>query len=165
MAVLSFCRGIFKLLVKFQLENKDNPSYTGTNTLKTSELILHLQCHRTALTFDCFLWLCAGLSFQDFYQRCREAFLVNSDLTLRTQLTEFRDHKLIRTRKVELCFILELSALIRCCNSLKTQVSLAYVYFYDSPGCRRSGVPDRCCGRKYVGGFPREWRGWLKRRL
>ncbi|XP_019720351.1 origin recognition complex subunit 2 [Hippocampus comes] len=61
-------RGIFKLLVKFQLENKDNPSY-------------------------------AGLSFQDFYQRCRESFLVNSDLTLRTQLTEFRDHKLIRTRK------------------------------------------------------------------
>ncbi|XP_034412280.1 origin recognition complex subunit 2 [Cyclopterus lumpus] len=61
-------RGIFKLLVNFQLENKDNPSYTG-------------------------------LSFQDFYQRCREAFLVNSDLTLRTQLTEFRDHKLIRTRK------------------------------------------------------------------
>uniref|UniRef100_A0A1A7XX55 Origin recognition complex subunit 2 n=2 Tax=Iconisemion striatum TaxID=60296 RepID=A0A1A7XX55_9TELE len=61
-------RGIFGLLVKFQLENKDNPSYTG-------------------------------LSFQDFYQRCREAFLVNSDLTLRTQLTEFRDHKLIRTRK------------------------------------------------------------------
>ncbi|XP_071757056.1 origin recognition complex subunit 2 [Centroberyx gerrardi] len=61
-------RGIFKLLVEFQLENKDNPSYIG-------------------------------LSFQDFYQRCREAFLVNSDLTLRTQLTEFRDHKLIRTRK------------------------------------------------------------------
>ncbi|XP_014916175.1 origin recognition complex subunit 2 isoform X2 [Poecilia latipinna] len=61
-------RGIFKLLGKFQLENKDNPSYSG-------------------------------LSFQDFYQRCREAFLVNSDLTLRTQLTEFRDHKLIRTRK------------------------------------------------------------------
>ncbi|XP_041849298.1 origin recognition complex subunit 2 [Melanotaenia boesemani] len=61
-------RGIFKLLVRFQLENKDNPSYSG-------------------------------LSFQDFYQRCREAFLVNSDLTLRTQLTEFRDHKLIRTRK------------------------------------------------------------------
>ncbi|MEQ2198135.1 Origin recognition complex subunit 2, partial [Xenoophorus captivus] len=61
--------GIFKLLVKFKLENKDNPSYTG-------------------------------LSFQDFYQRCREAFLVNSDLSLRTQLIEFKDHKLIRTRKV-----------------------------------------------------------------
>jgi len=40
-----------------------------------------------------------GFSFQDFYQQCREAFLVNSDLTLRAQLTEFRDHKLIRTKK------------------------------------------------------------------
>ncbi|XP_023665075.1 origin recognition complex subunit 2 [Paramormyrops kingsleyae] len=61
-------RGIFRLLAGFQLENKNNPSYTG-------------------------------LSFQDFYQRCREAFLVNSDITLRTQLTEFRDHKLLRTKK------------------------------------------------------------------
>ncbi|XP_067890728.1 origin recognition complex subunit 2 [Heterodontus francisci] len=40
-----------------------------------------------------------GLSFQDFYQRCREAFLVNSNLTLRAQLTEFRDHRLIRNKK------------------------------------------------------------------
>ncbi|XP_066178706.1 origin recognition complex subunit 2 isoform X3 [Sylvia atricapilla] len=40
-----------------------------------------------------------GLSFQDFYQQCREAFLVNSDLTLRAQLTEFRDHKLIRIKR------------------------------------------------------------------
>lgn len=30
--------------------------------------------------------------------------MVNSDLTLRTQLTEFRDHKLIRTRKVDFHF-------------------------------------------------------------
>ena len=40
-----------------------------------------------------------GLSFKDLYRRCRRAFLVNSDLTLRAQLTEFRDHKLIRERK------------------------------------------------------------------
>jgi len=46
------------------------------------------------------LFLSPGLSFQDFYQQCREAFLVNSDLTLRAQLTEFRDHKLIRTKRV-----------------------------------------------------------------
>uniref|UniRef100_A0A6I8Q043 Origin recognition complex subunit 2 n=1 Tax=Xenopus tropicalis TaxID=8364 RepID=A0A6I8Q043_XENTR len=45
-----------------------------------------------------------GLSFQDFYQQCREAFLVNSDLTLRAQLTEFRDHKLIRTKKLFDCY-------------------------------------------------------------
>ncbi|CAH6791661.1 origin recognition complex subunit 2 [Phodopus roborovskii] len=61
-------RGIFRLLIKFQLDNQDSPSYIG-------------------------------LSFQDFYQQCREAFLVNSDLTLRAQLTEFRDHKLIKTKK------------------------------------------------------------------
>ncbi|XP_004674887.1 PREDICTED: origin recognition complex subunit 2 [Condylura cristata] len=61
-------RGIFRLLIKYQLDNQDNASYIG-------------------------------LSFQDFYQQCREAFLVNSDLTLRAQLTEFRDHKLIRTKK------------------------------------------------------------------
>ncbi|ELK04830.1 Origin recognition complex subunit 2 [Pteropus alecto] len=61
-------RGIFRLLMKYQLDNQDNASYIG-------------------------------LSFQDFYQQCREAFLVNSDLTLRAQLTEFRDHKLIRTKK------------------------------------------------------------------
>ncbi|XP_076066249.1 origin recognition complex subunit 2-like [Oratosquilla oratoria] len=40
-----------------------------------------------------------GLSFAELYQQCREKFLVNSDLTLRAQLTEFRDHKLIRSKK------------------------------------------------------------------
>ncbi|XP_023568094.1 origin recognition complex subunit 2 [Octodon degus] len=61
-------RGIFRLLMRHQLDKQEDPSY-------------------------------AGLSFQDFYQQCREAFLVNSDLTLRAQLTEFRDHRLIRTKK------------------------------------------------------------------
>jgi len=40
-----------------------------------------------------------GMAFNDLYQRCRERFLVNSDLTLRGQLTEFRDHKLIKSKK------------------------------------------------------------------
>ena len=40
-----------------------------------------------------------GISFKDLYQKCRKSFLVNSDLTLRAQLTEFRDHKLIKERK------------------------------------------------------------------
>ena len=39
-----------------------------------------------------------GFPFHDCYARCREHFLVNSELTLRTQLTEFRDHKLVRCR-------------------------------------------------------------------
>ena len=40
-----------------------------------------------------------GLPFSDLYQKCREAFFVNSDITLRAQLTEFRDHKLVRSKK------------------------------------------------------------------
>ncbi|XP_071788894.1 origin recognition complex subunit 2-like [Asterias amurensis] len=61
-------RGIFNLLVVYQLAHQDDSTYQG-------------------------------LSFQDLYQKCREAFLVNSELTLRAQLTEFRDHKLIRSKK------------------------------------------------------------------
>jgi len=41
----------------------------------------------------------SGLSFHDLYQKCRESFLVSSDLTLHAQLTEFHDHKLIRMKK------------------------------------------------------------------
>lgn len=40
-----------------------------------------------------------GMSYQNCYMKCREKFLVNSDLTLRTQLIEFLDHKLIKSRK------------------------------------------------------------------
>ena len=43
-----------------------------------------------------------GLSFHALYRSCREQFLVNTDATLRAQLTEFRDHKLIRYKKVTL---------------------------------------------------------------
>jgi len=43
--------------------------------------------------------MCTGLSFHDLYQRCRERMLVNSELTLRAQLIEFMDHKLLRQKK------------------------------------------------------------------
>ncbi len=63
-------RGIFELLVKYQLEHKGDKE-----------------------------GLYIGMSFHDCYRRCREKFLVNSDMTLRAQLTEFRDHKLVRSKK------------------------------------------------------------------
>lgn len=117
----SFHRGIFRLLAEFQLDNKDNPSYTGKTVyffvnftqssifyyllkllfVGVSQMIFFPLCSANWTFLSCFHYdVCSGLSFQDFYQRCREAFLVNSDITLRTQLTEFRDHKLIRTKKV-----------------------------------------------------------------
>jgi len=40
-----------------------------------------------------------GLAFMELYRKCRAEFLVASDLALRAQLTEFRDHKLVRSKK------------------------------------------------------------------
>ena len=35
----------------------------------------------------------------ELYRLCRAEFLVASDLALRAQLTEFRDHKLVKSKK------------------------------------------------------------------
>lgn len=51
-----FCRGIFKLLVKFQLENKDNPSYTGTHVLETTKCGFPLQHDYFALLLFFFVF-------------------------------------------------------------------------------------------------------------
>lgn len=40
-----------------------------------------------------------GFPFHELYSDCRDKMLVNSDLTLRAQLTEFKDHKLLRIRR------------------------------------------------------------------
>ncbi|KAH8358948.1 hypothetical protein KR093_003436 [Drosophila rubida] len=61
-------RGIYMLIVKFQLKNKGNATYQG-------------------------------MPFKDLYWSCREAFLVSSDLALRAQLTEFLDHKLVKSKR------------------------------------------------------------------
>ncbi|KAF2345553.1 Origin recognition complex subunit 2, partial [Trinorchestia longiramus] len=37
--------------------------------------------------------------FSELYQQSRERMFVNSDLVLRAQLTEFKDHKLLRQRR------------------------------------------------------------------
>ncbi|CAD1469714.1 unnamed protein product, partial [Heterotrigona itama] len=40
-----------------------------------------------------------GMAFKDLYRAAREGFLVSSDLALRTQLTEFIDHKLVKIKR------------------------------------------------------------------
>lgn len=62
-------QGIFKLLAKSQLEKAGQEGSSS------------------------------GLSFAQLFRQCREAFLVNSDLTLRTQLIEFKDHKMLKMKK------------------------------------------------------------------
>lgn len=39
------------------------------------------------------------MHFKELYRSCREKFLVSSDLALRAQLTEFLDHKLVKSKR------------------------------------------------------------------
>jgi origin recognition complex subunit 2 len=43
----------------------------------------------------------AGLSYPVYFNTCRTQFLVNNDTTFRTQLTEFKDHKMIIVKKLK----------------------------------------------------------------
>ena len=80
---------IYLTIVKYQLEALDEMKNENIAENTTTD---RSQGQVTGNSYQ-------GLSFKDLYRRCRKAFLVNSDLTLRAQLTEFRDHKLIRERK------------------------------------------------------------------
>ena len=40
-----------------------------------------------------------GLTFPAYYVKCLDAFLVSNDVALRSQLTEFRDHRIIETTR------------------------------------------------------------------
>ncbi|XP_033214629.1 origin recognition complex subunit 2 [Belonocnema kinseyi] len=40
-----------------------------------------------------------GMAFKDLYKKAREGFFVTNDVTLRAQLTEFLDHKLVKVRR------------------------------------------------------------------
>jgi origin recognition complex subunit 2 len=74
-SLTSNARGVFKILAEHQLTEMEilNMETRGNETV--------------------------GLSYNQYYQKCREGFYVSSDLALRTELTEFRDHKLISTKK------------------------------------------------------------------
>jgi origin recognition complex subunit 2 len=39
------------------------------------------------------------MAFRELYRECRERFLVSTDLALRSQLTEFFDHQLVRNKR------------------------------------------------------------------
>jgi origin recognition complex subunit 2 len=40
-----------------------------------------------------------GMSFKQYYTRCRENFLVSTEVAMKTQLVEFSDHGLITKQK------------------------------------------------------------------
>jgi origin recognition complex subunit 2 len=53
----------------------------------------------------------SGLTFKKYYEKCREAFLVNNEMTMKSQLTEFRDHKVILSKRTadEIYFFIPIS--------------------------------------------------------
>ncbi|CAI2730898.1 unnamed protein product [Schistosoma spindalis] len=64
-------RDIFRMIVEYQLETPFQDSKGAIN----------------------------GIAMEDLYWRCRDAFLTSNETTLKAQLTEFRDHKLIKIKK------------------------------------------------------------------
>lgn len=74
-SLTSNARGVFKILAEHQLAEMELANMDG----RGNESV--------------------GLSYSQYYQKCREGFFVSSDLALKTELTEFRDHKLISTKK------------------------------------------------------------------
>ncbi|XP_018014343.1 origin recognition complex subunit 2 [Hyalella azteca] len=61
-------KGVFLLLVEYQLEMQQDSNYTG-------------------------------MSLTELYKQSRERLLVSAEQTLRVQLAEFKDHKLLRQRR------------------------------------------------------------------
>lgn len=68
LSLTSKTKGIYLIIVKYQLEHEKVKHYKG-------------------------------LPFKKLYWACREAFLVSSDLALRSQLTEFVDHEMVKIKR------------------------------------------------------------------
>jgi hypothetical protein len=63
--------------------------------------IVHLDSWESSDGFILILhWLCfSGMPVSSLYTKCRERFLVSSQVTLNSHLTEFKDHDLVKIRK------------------------------------------------------------------
>ena len=64
-SLTSHARDIFRILLEYQVKNKEDSKYQG-------------------------------MPFSRLYSQCRNAFLVTSDVNLRAQLVEFRDHQMVK---------------------------------------------------------------------
>ncbi|XP_014254352.1 origin recognition complex subunit 2 isoform X2 [Cimex lectularius] len=62
------------------------------NTREVFKILLNHQLNYTGRQYP-------GMLFSELYRQCRDSFIVSSDLALRTQLTEFIDHQIVRWKK------------------------------------------------------------------
>jgi len=84
-------QSVFRVLAEYQLANEkeEGEFIVDLDSWKSSDgckLMLH--------------WFCfSGMPVSSLYTKCRERFLVSSQVTLNSHLTEFKDHDLVKIRK------------------------------------------------------------------
>ncbi|KAF9949008.1 Origin recognition complex subunit 2 [Mortierella alpina] len=80
-------KGLFKVLAEHQIQAERDPEGGGGS-----------RAHH-----DC------GMAYNALFRKCQENFLVSNAVTFRTQLTEFRDHRIVQSKKgadgVEILYI------------------------------------------------------------
>ncbi|KAG0209687.1 Origin recognition complex subunit 2 [Mortierella sp. GBA30] len=82
-------KGLFRVLAEHQIQIEKEGAEGGATSSKS-----HLDC---------------GMAYNMLFKKCQENFLVSNAVTFRTQLTEFRDHRIVHSRKgadgVEILYI------------------------------------------------------------
>lgn len=97
--IIVFEKCVFVINRKFERSVSENCS-VSVGAWKKSILRRYLYYCCTQSSNKLFsLFVIPGLSFKKLYGSCRESFLVSSDLSLRAQLTEFVDHKMVKFRR------------------------------------------------------------------
>lgn len=82
-------KGLFKVLAEHQIQNERESSGSGSGEGKNQAEL--------------------GMAYNALFKKCQENFLVSNAVTFRTQLTEFRDHRIVQSKKgadgVEILYI------------------------------------------------------------
>lgn len=103
----------------------------------------------------------SGMPVSSLYTKCRERFLVSSQVTLNAHLTEFKDHDLVKTRKHsdgQDCLRIPLvsDALEKLLQELAWHFALAHLFFMDD-GWVHWSICSFLCPRGTEGSCP-YWR-------
>ncbi|KAF9551327.1 Origin recognition complex subunit 2 [Mortierella hygrophila] len=86
-------KGLFRVLAEHQIQSETNPDDNngGASNGGTKN------------------YMDLGMAYNALFKKCQENFLVSNAVTFRTQLTEFRDHRIVQSKKgpdgVEILFI------------------------------------------------------------
>lgn len=87
-------QSVFRVLAEYQLSHPDEEGK------KLSVLLRNFAVNFSFYIFSLFFFLSfSGMPINNLYTVCRERFLVSSQVTLNSHLTEFKDHELVKTRR------------------------------------------------------------------